>query len=160
MILLALTLASSPSGSQNFLTEILIQVNFFKDHGGPILPYLEVVSFTKLVIKLGVISHFEMRTSNVNSKRLDLYRFEVSVLVPELADLGFVRETLIFKSWKISDMIGQKYAPLQGELSNVLLFLKRWREALGTGSPSFPNSSSKIPNIISKLSLKVLLLCV
>ena len=72
MILLALALSSSPSGSQNFLTEILIQVNFFKDHRGPILPYSEVFSFTKLVIKLGVISHFEMRTSNENSNRLDL----------------------------------------------------------------------------------------
>ena len=36
------------------------------------LPCSKVVSFTKLVIKLGVISHFEMRTSNVNSKNLDL----------------------------------------------------------------------------------------
>ena len=52
MILLALALASSPYGSKNFLTEVLIQVNFFKDHGGLILPYLEVVSFTKLAIKM------------------------------------------------------------------------------------------------------------
>ena len=72
MILLSLALASSPSGSQNFLTEILIQVNFFKDHIGLILPYSEVVSLTKLFIKLGMISHFEMRTSNVKRKNLDL----------------------------------------------------------------------------------------
>ena len=71
MILLALALASSPSGSKNFLTEILTQVIFFKDHEGPILPYSKVISFTKLVIKLGVISHFEMRTSNGNNKDLD-----------------------------------------------------------------------------------------
>ena len=44
-----------------------------------------------------VIDHFEMRTSNANSKKIRSYRFEMSVLVPELADLGFVRETLIFK---------------------------------------------------------------
>ena len=36
------------------------------------LPSSEVVSFTKLVIKLGVMSHFEIRTSNGNSKDLDL----------------------------------------------------------------------------------------
>ena len=72
MILLPLSLASSPSRFYNFLTGILIQVIFLKDHRGPILPYSKVVSFTKLVINLGVISHFEMRTSNVNSKYLDL----------------------------------------------------------------------------------------
>ena len=49
---LGLALASSPSDSYNFLTEKLIQFNFFKDHGGPILPYLEVVKFTKFVINL------------------------------------------------------------------------------------------------------------
>ena len=52
MIVLDLALASSPSGSYNFFTEILIQVNLFKDHGGPILPYSEVVNFTKIFIKL------------------------------------------------------------------------------------------------------------
>ena len=50
-----------------------------------------------------VIDHFEMRTSNENIRS---YRFEVSVQVPELADLGFLRETLIFKTWNILDMIG------------------------------------------------------
>ena len=44
-----------------------------------------------------VIGHFEMRTSNVNSKKFRSYQFGVSILVPELADLGFVGETLIFK---------------------------------------------------------------
>ena len=52
-----------------------------------------------------VISHLEMRTSTVNIKRLDLTDFEVSILVLELADLGFVRETLIFKTWNPLDMI-------------------------------------------------------
>ena len=52
------------------------------------------------------------------------YRFEVFVLVPELADLGFVRETLILKTWNLLDLIGYKDRSLQGELSNVLLFLK------------------------------------
>ena len=44
MILLALALASSPSGSYNFLTDILIQLVFFKDQGDPILPCLKIVS--------------------------------------------------------------------------------------------------------------------
>ena len=52
-----------------------------------------------------VIDHFEMRTSNENSKNIRSYRIEVSVLVLELADLGFVRETLILKTWNISDII-------------------------------------------------------
>ena len=46
----------------------------------------------------------------------------MSVLVLELADLGFVTETLIFKTWNILDLIGYKYIYIQGELSNVLLF--------------------------------------
>ena len=53
-----------------------------------------------------VIDHFEMRTSNENIENITSYRFEVSDLVPELSDLGFVRETLIFKTWNLSDMIG------------------------------------------------------
>ena len=69
-----------------------------------------------------VIDHFEMRTSNENSKSSLSYRFEVSVLVPELADLGFVRETLFFKTWNILDLIRYKYRSLQFDLSNVLLF--------------------------------------
>ena len=44
----------------------------------------------------------------------------MSVLVPEFADLGFVTETLIFKTWNISDLIGQTDRSLQMELSNVL----------------------------------------
>ena len=36
----------------------------------------------------------------------DPIQFEVFVLVPELPDLGFVRETLIFKTWNILDIIG------------------------------------------------------
>ena len=69
-----------------------------------------------------VIDHFEMRTSNENSQKIRSYRFEVSVLVPELANPGFVRGTLILKTWNISYLIGYKGIPLQGELSNVLLF--------------------------------------
>ena len=49
----------------------------------------------------GVISHFEMRNSNVNNKKIRYYQFEVSVQVLELDDLGFVKETLIFKNWNI-----------------------------------------------------------
>ena len=82
----------------------------------------------------------------------------MSVLVPDLTDLGFVRETLIFKTWNLSDIIGYKYGSLQYYLSNVLLFWKQWREAPGTGSPSFPISSTEIPYIISAVSLKVMLL--
>ena len=43
-------------------------------------------------------------------------------MVPELVDLGFVRETLIFKNWNILDLIGYNDISLQMELSNVLLF--------------------------------------
>ena len=45
-------------------------------------------------------------------QKIRSYRFEVSDLVLDLADLGFVRETLIFKTWNISDLIGYKYIPL------------------------------------------------
>ena len=38
------------------------------------------------------------------------------------ADLGFVRETLIFQTWNLKIPIGHKYVPLQGEISNVPLF--------------------------------------
>ena len=55
-------------------------------------------------------------------QKIRSYRFEVSVLVPELADLGFATETLIFKTWNISYLIGYKYISLQMELSKVLLF--------------------------------------
>ena len=81
------------------------------------LPCSKVVSFTKLVVKLGVMSHFEIRTSNGNSKDLYLYRFEVYDLLSELADLGFVKETLIFQTWNFKLLIGQKYMPLQGNFS-------------------------------------------
>ena len=69
-----------------------------------------------------VIDQFEMRTSNENSKGLDLYRFEVFVLVPEPANLRFAIENLIFKTWNIPDMIGYKYISLQMDLSNLLIF--------------------------------------
>ena len=53
-----------------------------------------------------VIDHFEMRTSNENSKGFRSYQFEVFILVPELVDLGFVIETLIFQIWNLLDLIG------------------------------------------------------
>ena len=46
------------------------------------------------------------------------------------------------------------------ELSNVLLFLKQWRKALGIGSPSFPISSTEIPVTDSIISPKLQLLYV
>ena len=64
-----------------------------------------------IIIKLGVMSHFEMRTSNGNNQRFRSYQFEVSDLVWELADLGFVRETLIFETWSLRILFGQKDAP-------------------------------------------------
>ena len=82
----------------------------------------------------------------------------MSVLVPNLANKGFVRETIIFKTWNVSELIIYKYAPPQGELSNILIFLKQWREAPETGSPSFPISSTEIHDIVSMVYTKVLLL--
>ena len=38
------------------------------------------------------------------------------------------------------------------ELSNVLLFLKQWREAPGTGSPTFPISFAEIFVTVSVIS--------
>ena len=84
----------------------------------------------------------------------------MSVLVPELVELGFVRENLISKTWNLSDLIGYKDRSLQGELSNELLFSKSWREAPRTGSPSLPISSAEMPDTVSAVSLKVLLLYV
>ena len=84
----------------------------------------------------------------------------VSILVPKLADLGFVRETLILKNWNISNLIGYKDISLQFELSSVLLFWKKWREAPGTWSPSLPIYSAAMLDTIYDVSLKVLLLCV
>ena len=45
-------------------------------------------------------------------------------MVLDLDDLGFVRETLIFKTWNISYMIAYKYVPPKGKLSNILIFPK------------------------------------
>ena len=84
----------------------------------------------------------------------------MSILLPELADLGFVRETLIFKTWNLSDMIQYKDRSLEGKLSNVFLFLKQWREAPKTGSLGLPISSLEIRHIVSTVSLKFLLLYV
>ena len=77
-----------------------------------------------------------MRTSNKNSKRLDLTNLRCPSWFRSWLDLGFVRETLIFKTWNISDLIGHKYISLQDDLSNVLIFLKQWTEVPGTGIPS------------------------
>ena len=83
----------------------------------------------------------------------------MSVLIPVLAVLGFVTEILIFKTWNISDLIGYTDRSLQMELSNVLLFLKQWREAPRTGRPNFPISSAEMPVIVSVISLKQMILC-
>ena len=85
------------------------------------------------------------------------YRFEVCILVP---DLWYVRETLILKTWNFKLLIGKKDGPIQADLSNVLIFWKWWREAPGTGSLSLPISSAEMPDTISAVSLKLLLLCV
>ena len=82
------------------------------------------------------------------------------VLVPELANLGFVKETLIFKTWNILDLIVWTDRSLQVELSNVLLFWKQWREAPRTRSPSFPISSAEMSVIVSMISLNLILLYV
>ena len=37
---------------------------------------------------------------------LELIFCNVGFLVPDLADLGFVRENLILKTWNLSDLIG------------------------------------------------------
>ena len=58
--------------SWNIPTDTLVQVIFFKDQGDPILPCSEVVNSPNLIIKLGVMSHFELRTSNGNNRDLDL----------------------------------------------------------------------------------------
>ena len=77
----------------------------------------------------------------------------MSVLVSEFADLGFVVETLIFKTWNLSDLIGWTDRYLQMELSNVLLFWKQWREAPGTGSPNFLISSAEMSVTVFVISL-------
>ena len=46
------------------------------------------------------------------------------------------------------------------ELSNVLIFLKQLREAPGRASPSFPISSIEMPDSVSTISPKLLLLYV
>ena len=84
----------------------------------------------------------------------------MSVLVSELADLGFVRETILFKTWNISNLIGYKDISLQVKLSNVLPFLKQWREAPETGSPSFPISPTEMYVTVYAVSPKLLLLYV
>ena len=44
-----------------------------------------------------VIDHIEMRTSN-GIQNIRSYRFEVSILVPEFVDLGFVAENPNFQN--------------------------------------------------------------
>ena len=46
------------------------------------------------------------------------------------------------------------------DLSNVLLFLKQWREAPETGSPSFPISSVEMLVSVSMISPKLPLIYV
>ena len=94
----------------NLSTYVGVQFIFFR----------EIKYFHAWKLSTDVIYHFEMRTSK--QQKIRSYRFEVSVLLPELDDLGFVRETLIFKTWNLSDIIGQKYRSLQMDLSNVLFF--------------------------------------
>ena len=75
------------------------------------------------------------------------------------AGQGF-KKKLIFQTWNFKLLIGQKDVPLQGELSNVLIFLKQRQEALGTGIPTFPISSTKMSKIYSATSPKFRLLIV
>ena len=136
----------------NFSIDELMQIILFKDQGDYVLPCSNVINSSKLVLKLSMVNHifkWEMEIEKIRS-----YRFEVLDLVPKLADLGFVRETLIFQTWNFKLLIGQKDAPLQGKLSNVLLFWKQWWEAPGTGSPSFSISFAEISDIDSVVSLK------
>ena len=82
MILLALailllwaSLASSPYGSGTSL--VIIWSKSFSSRIEEILyfraqTFLEVIKSTKIIIKLGVMSHFEMRTSNGNNRDIDL----------------------------------------------------------------------------------------
>ena len=68
--------------------------------------------------------------------------------------------TILPLGYEILDMIRYKDRHIQGELSNVLLFWEQRREAPGTGSPSFPISSTKMPVIVSEVSPKLMLLYV
>ena len=85
---------------------------------------------------------------------------EVSVLVPELADLGFFRETLILKTWNISDLIGQNDIYLQMELCTP--FLKTVDGSSRNRKPQFSNFFCRnsyhclyyISEITAPLSLK------
>ena len=43
-----------------------------------------------------------------------------------LVDLGFDRETSIFQLWNLENFIGERDVPLQGELSDGLLFPDQW----------------------------------
>ena len=63
----------------NFLIDIMIQIIFFEDKGDPILPYFEVVSSPKLILKLSMMMHFEIRTSIVNKIDLDLTKLSCLV---------------------------------------------------------------------------------
>ena len=62
-------------------------------------------------------------TSEIASISCLLERFSGMLL---LVDLGFDRETLIFQLSYLSYLIGYKYAPAQGELSNILILPKLW----------------------------------
>ena len=48
----------------NFLTDILIQIIFFKDQGDHVLPFLEVINSSNIVLKIIIIGHLQMITSN------------------------------------------------------------------------------------------------
>ena len=54
------------------LTDILIQMIFFKDQRDLVLPCSKVFISPKLVLKLSMMSHFEMRTLNGNNRHIDL----------------------------------------------------------------------------------------
>ena len=38
------------------------------------------------------------------------YQLEVPNLISQLVDIGFVKETLIFQTWSLGILFGQKYA--------------------------------------------------
>ena len=121
MILLWSDLASSPSGSG---TSPVIKWSSHVLQGSRRLCTSILISYQPLQdcpqYEYGK-SYFQMRNSNVN-RRFRSYLFEVSNLVPELADLGFVKQTLVLQTWSLGILFWQKYVPPWGELLSKSTF--------------------------------------
>ena len=116
MLLLGGTLASSPSSSGTSWVMYLSKSFSSRIKEITVLPCSKFIRPSKPIFNLSMVIHiFQMRASNGNNEDL------------ELADLGFLRKSLIFQTYNLGIHFGQKNAPCWGVfLRGVTLWRLRW----------------------------------